>query len=111
MTLFVVAPDESLTNGWKLLEQGPESQSASGACSGGVSAVMGSSDLDALTLFSDATGRQSAVVLIAFWGLHDPSWRWRASPGLSSIPVQGEPQGSWIGISALHTVALMGRKQ
>jgi hypothetical protein len=38
MTLFVVAPDESLTNGWKLLEQGPESQSASGACSGGVSA-------------------------------------------------------------------------
>ena len=55
MTLFVVAPDESLTNGWKLLEQGPESQSASGACSGGVSAVMGSSDLDALTLVSDAT--------------------------------------------------------
>ena len=55
--------------------------------------------------------RQSAVVLIAFWGLHDPSWRWRASPGLSSIPVQGEPQGSWIGISALDPVALMGRKQ
>ena len=55
--------------------------------------------------------RQSAVVLIAFWGLHDPSWRWRASPGLSSIPVQGQPQGSWIGISALHPVTLMGRKQ
>ena len=55
LTLFVVASDESLTNGWKLLEQGPESQSASGACSGGVSAVMGSSDLDALTLVSDAT--------------------------------------------------------
>ena len=55
MTLFVVAPDESLTNGWKLLEQGPESQSDSGVCSGGVSAVMGSSDLDALTLVRDAT--------------------------------------------------------
>ena len=55
MTLFVVAPDELLTNGWKLLEQGPESQSASVTCSGGVSAVMGSSDLDALTLVSDAT--------------------------------------------------------
>ena len=28
--------------------------------------------------------RQSAIVLIACWGLHDPSWRWRASPGLSA---------------------------
>ena len=53
MTLFVVAPDELLTNGWKLLEQGPESQSASAICSGGVSAVMGSSDLDKHTLVSD----------------------------------------------------------
>ena len=71
---------------------------------------MGSSDLDALTLVSDATdGNQLSCSLSL--GLHDPSWRWRASPGLSSIPVQGEPQGSWIGISALHPVALMGRKQ
>ena len=31
----------------RLLEQGPESQSASGICSGGVSTVIGSSDLDA----------------------------------------------------------------
>ena len=53
LTLFVVAPDELLTNGWKLLEQGPESQSASAICSGGVSAVMGSSDLDEHTLVSD----------------------------------------------------------
>ena len=37
----------NLTDGWKLLEQGPESQAASRFCSGGVSAVMGSSDLDA----------------------------------------------------------------
>ena len=39
----------SLTGGWKLLEQGPESQVASAGCSGGVSAVMGSSDLDGHT--------------------------------------------------------------
>ena len=31
----------------RLLEQGPESQSASAICSGGVSTVIGSSDLDA----------------------------------------------------------------
>ena len=62
--LFVVAPDELLTNGWKLLEQRPESQSASGICSGGVSAVMGSSDLDALSLVSDeANGNQLSCSL------------------------------------------------
>ena len=33
----------------RLLEQGPESQSASLICAGGVSAVMGTSDLDGLT--------------------------------------------------------------
>ena len=33
----------------RLLEQGPESQSASEICSGGVSAVISSSDLDGLT--------------------------------------------------------------
>ena len=64
MTLFVVAPDEWLTYGWKLLEQGPESQSASAFCSGGVSAVMGSSDLDAHTLVSDgADGNQLSCSL------------------------------------------------
>ena len=56
LTLFVVAPDELLTNGWKLLEQGPESQSASQVCSGGVSAVMGSSDLDDHTLVKGEVG-------------------------------------------------------
>ena len=35
--------------GRKLLEQGPERQVASTVCSGGVSAVMGSSDLDGHT--------------------------------------------------------------
>ena len=44
----------SLTGGWKLLEQGPESQSASALCSGGVSAVMGSSDLDGHTFHPSA---------------------------------------------------------
>ena len=39
----------SLTDGLKLLEQGPERQDASAVCSGGVSAVMGSSDLDGHT--------------------------------------------------------------
>ena len=64
MTLFVVAPDELLTNGWKLLEQGPESQSASAICSGGVSAVMGSSDLDAHTLvIRGASGNQLSCSL------------------------------------------------
>ena len=39
----------SLMGGRKLLEQGPERQVASTVCSGGVSAVMGSSDLDGHT--------------------------------------------------------------
>ena len=68
LTLFVVAPDESLTNGWKLLEQGPGSQSASGACSGGVSAVMGSSDLDALPLVSNATDGNQLSCSLPFGG-------------------------------------------
>ena len=54
-------------NGWKLLEQGPESQSASGVCSGGVSAVMGSSDLDALTLVSDEAGGNQLSCSLPFW--------------------------------------------
>ena len=40
----------NLTDGWKLLEQGPESQSASAVCCGGVSAVISASDLDGPTL-------------------------------------------------------------
>ena len=57
-TIFVVT-DEALTVGWKLLEQGPESQAASAICSGGVSAVIGSSDLDGPTLVSGhAQGNQ-----------------------------------------------------
>ena len=44
----------SLTVGWKLLEQGPESQAASTVCSGGVSAVMGTSDFDGHTFHPSA---------------------------------------------------------
>ena len=44
----------NLTDEWKLLEQGPESQSASTVCSGGVSAVIGTSDLDGHTFHPSA---------------------------------------------------------
>ena len=37
----------SLTDGWKLLEQGPKSQKAPAIWLGGVSAVISASDLDA----------------------------------------------------------------
>ena len=30
---------------------------------------------------------------------------------LSGIPMQGQPEGSWIGIRALDPVALMGQKR
>ena len=49
----VPAKRPCLTGGWKLLEQGPESQSASQLCSGGVSAVISASDLDDYTLHPD----------------------------------------------------------
>ena len=49
----VPAKRPCLTVGWKLLEQGPESQSASRFCSGGVSAVISASDLDDQTLHPD----------------------------------------------------------
>ena len=59
LTYFSVVTDESPTVGWKLLEQGPKSQATSTDCSGGVSAVIGSSDLDGLTLVSGrAQGKQ-----------------------------------------------------
>ena len=55
--------------------------------------------------------RQSAVVLIALSGLHEPSWERRATAGSSRIPVKGQPEGSRRRIGALHPVTLMGRKQ
>ena len=46
LTYIIVAPDEKLTFGLKSWSRGQKSQDASVACSGGVSAVMGSSGLD-----------------------------------------------------------------
>ena len=67
-TSISVVTDEAPTVGWKLLEQGPESRSASGMCSGGVSAVIGSSGLDAHTLVRDeANGNQLSCSLLC-WG-------------------------------------------
>ena len=67
-THISVVTDEALTVGLKSWSRGQKSQAASAICSGGVSAVMGSSDLDAHTLGSGWGIRQSAVLLIAFWG-------------------------------------------
>jgi len=48
-TSTVVVTDELLTFGLKSWSRGQKSQAASALCSGGVSAVIGSSDLDAHT--------------------------------------------------------------
>ena len=58
-TSTVVVTDEVLTVGLKSWSRGQKSQAASAICSGGVSAVMGSSDLDGLTFVSGhAQGNQ-----------------------------------------------------
>ena len=51
-THISVVTDEALTVGLKSWSRGQKSQAASAICSGGVSAVIGSSDLDGLTLVS-----------------------------------------------------------
>ena len=51
-TSTVVITDEMLTFGLKSWSRGQKSQAASALCSGGVSAVIGSSDLDEHTLAS-----------------------------------------------------------
>ena len=71
---------------------------------------MGSSDLDALTLVSDATDGNQLSCSLPLGGC--TTHRGGGVPRrFYSIPVQGEPQGSRIGISALDPVASMGRKQ
>ncbi|QNJ02300.1 hypothetical protein SynPROSU1_00681 [Synechococcus sp. PROS-U-1] len=46
----IACPPKDQPRSWlRLLEQGPESQSASSVCWGGVLSVMGASDLDALS--------------------------------------------------------------
>ena len=51
-THISVVTDEALTVGLKSWSRGQKSQAASAICSGGVSAVIGSSDLDVHTLGS-----------------------------------------------------------
>ena len=63
-THISVVTDEALTVGLKSWSRGQKSQAASAMCSGGVSAVMGSSDLDAHTLGSrGALGNQLSCSL------------------------------------------------
>ena len=63
-THISVVTDEVLTVGLKSWSRGQKSQAASAICSGGVSAVMGSSDLDAHTLGSGgASGNQLSCSL------------------------------------------------
>ena len=63
-THISVVTDEALTVGLKSWSRGQKSQAASAICSGGVSAVMGSSDLDEHTLVSGgAPGNQLSCSL------------------------------------------------
>ena len=63
-THISVVTDEALTVGLKSWSRGQKSQAASAICSGGVSAVMGSSDLDAHTLvIRGASGNQLSCSL------------------------------------------------
>ena len=63
-TSKVVVTDEVLTFGLKSWSRGQKSQAASAVCSGGVSAVMGTSDLDAHTLVNQgALGNQLSCSL------------------------------------------------
>ena len=63
-THISVVTDEVLTVGLKSWSRGQKSQAASGMCSGGVSAVMGSSDLDEHNLVSGgAPGNQLSCSL------------------------------------------------
>ena len=80
-TTISVITDAVLTFGLKSWSRGQNSQASSCDCSGGVSAVKGSSDLDEHTrqLWSI---RQSAVVLIAFC-------RWR--PNVEMVCVELVP--------------------
>ena len=63
-THISVVTDEALTVGLKSWSRGQKSQAASAICSGGVSTVIGSSDLDEHTLGSGgASGNQLSCSL------------------------------------------------
>ena len=68
----------------RLLEQGPESQSASAICSGGVSTVIGSSDLNAHS-FVPSGHKVISIKAHCLEGLNDRLLGWRAFPLVSSL--------------------------
>ena len=74
----------SLTDGWKLLEQGPERQSASLFCWGGVSSVMGSSDFDAHS-FVPSGHKVISIKAYCLEGLNDRLLGWRAFQLVSDL--------------------------
>ena len=69
----------------RLLEQGPESQSASSVCWGGVSSVMGSSDLDAHS-FVPSGHKVISIKAHCLDGLDDRLCEWRARSMSSVVP-------------------------
>ena len=85
-TTISVVTDEVFTFGLKSWSRGQKSQGASAVCSGGVSAVMGSSDLDAHTLGSrGALGNQLSCSL-PFWGDSTDCGNGLPSPALRRLP-------------------------
>ena len=68
----------------RLLEQGPESQSASSVCWGGVSSVMGSSDFDAHS-FVPSGHKVISIKAHCLEGLNDRLLGWRAFQLVSSL--------------------------
>ena len=89
-TTSSVVTDEGLTFGLKSWSRGQKSQSASQVCAGGVSAVIGSSDLVALTLVTAAAPGNQLSCSLPFQG-----WLTEGGSGVPAaelrvhIPFQG----------------------
>ena len=83
-THISVVTDEALTVGLKSWSRGQKSQAASAICSGGVSAVMGSSDLDAHS-FVPSGHKVISIKAHCLEGLNDRLLGWRAFQLVSSI--------------------------
>ena len=76
-TSISVVTDEAPTFGWKLLEQGPESQAASEICWGGVSSVM-APPISMNTLSSGLGHSAISRPAHCLRGGIDRMWKWRA---------------------------------
>ena len=84
----IACPPKDQPRSWlRLLEQGPESQSASSVCWGGVSSVMGSSDLDVHS-FVPSEHKVISIKAHCLEGLNNRLLGWRAcqSPEAGSWP-------------------------